>query len=59
LLRIAIKNPINCKFYRFSCGRDQYLQKIWGGSMNKKEKLKKKLTPLQHKVTQENDTELA
>ena len=24
------KNPIRYKFYRFNCGRDQYLEKIWG-----------------------------
>lgn len=30
------KNPIRYKFYRSSCGRDQYLQKIWGGAMDKK-----------------------
>ena len=53
------KNPIKYKFYRFSCGRDQYLQKIWGGSMSKNEELRKKLTPLQYKVTQENGTEPA
>lgn len=53
------KNPIKYKFYRFSCGRDKYLQKIWSGGMNKKEELKKKLTPLQYKVTQENGTEPA
>ena len=26
------KNPIRYKFYRFNCGRDQYLEKIWGKS---------------------------
>jgi len=53
------KNPIRYKFYRFNCGRDRYLEKIWGGSMSKKEDLRRKLTPLQHKVTQENGTEPA
>ena len=24
------KNPVKYKFYRLSCGRDRYLQKIWG-----------------------------
>ena len=24
------KNPIQYKFYRFQCGRDQFLEKIWG-----------------------------
>jgi len=65
------KNPIRYKFYRFNCGRDQYLEKIWGKDMEKgpqtsvagefvkpsKEELKKKLTPMQYKVTQENGTE--
>ena len=23
-------NPVRYKFYRFSCGRDRYLEKIWG-----------------------------
>lgn len=26
------KNPIQYKFYRFKCGRDQFLEKIWGKS---------------------------
>ena len=26
------KNPIRYKFYRFNCGRDQYLEKIWDKS---------------------------
>lgn len=62
------KNPIQYKFYRFSCGRDQYLKKIWGDSAGPKEsiekavkynktELKKRLTPLQYRVTQENGTE--
>jgi len=24
------KNPIRYKFYRYNCGRDQYLKKVWG-----------------------------
>lgn len=52
------KNPIQYKFYRFNCGRDQYLNKVWGKKISKEE-LKKKLTPLQYKVTQENGTEPA
>ena len=24
------KNPVQYKFYRFKCGRDQFLEKIWG-----------------------------
>ena len=67
------KNPVRYKFYRYSCGRDQYLEKVWGKSMHvamaaeagdsivkpSKEELKKMLTPLQYKVTQENGTEPA
>ena len=26
------KNPLQYKFYRFKCGRDQFLEKIWGKS---------------------------
>lgn len=67
------KNPIRYKFYRYNSGRDQFLKKIWGDEMNQKEQivttaksrkpskeeLKKKLTPMQYKVTQENGTEPA
>jgi peptide methionine sulfoxide reductase msrA/msrB len=65
------KNPIRYKYYRYNSGRDQYLKKVWGkkmkneGSKNEDksykklsdEELRKKLTPLQYKVTQKNDTE--
>ena len=67
------KNPIRYKFYRSRSGRDQYLDKIWGKDRNQeegknntleskkmsKEELKKRLTPLQYKVTQEEGTEPA
>ncbi len=67
------KNPIRYKFYRYNSGRDQYLKKVWGKNMenerskknNRKykklseEELRKKLTPLQYKVTQEDGTENA
>jgi len=65
------KNPIRYKFYRSRSGRDRYLDKIWGpdrdtkepeASGNRKlskEELKKKLTSLQYKVTQEEGTEPA
>lgn len=52
------KNPAQYKFYRWTCGRDQLLKKIWGREMNKKE-IREMLTPLQYKVTQENGTEPA
>jgi len=64
------KNPIRYKFYRFNSGRDQYLAKVWGKEeamhagkaedtyvKPSQEELKKRLTPLQYKVTQENGTE--
>jgi peptide methionine sulfoxide reductase msrA/msrB len=61
------KNPENYKRYRSGSGRDQFIEKVWGKkySMNKKrnkpseEELKKKLTPLQYQVTQEDGTEPA
>ncbi len=66
------KNPVRYKYYRFNSGRDQYLQKIWGNDLHLKvgleknstryskpsdEVLRKTLTPLQYKVTQEEATE--
>lgn len=54
------KNPLRYKLYRFNCGRDRRLKEIWGSQNSEKlskEELKKKLTPLQYKVTQENGTE--
>lgn len=67
------KNPIRYKLYRLACGRDQYLAKVWGKDAAKKgpdenprghklysrEELKKRLTPLAYRVTQENGTEPA
>ncbi|MGB7293273.1 MAG: peptide-methionine (S)-S-oxide reductase MsrA [Thermodesulfobacteriota bacterium] len=65
------KNPVRYKSYRQFSGRDNYIKKIWGEKMetktseNKneayaktsKEELKKKLTPIQYDVTQNNGTE--
>lgn len=52
------KNPIRYKIYRGSSGRDDFLEKTWQKNKKpSKEKLKKILTPLQYKVTQENYTE--
>ena len=28
-----LKKPILYKYYRFNCGRDQYLQSIWGDAV--------------------------
>jgi peptide methionine sulfoxide reductase msrA/msrB len=67
------KNPIRYKYYRYRSGRDQYLEKIWGHDKDgkemkqssaehtrpNKEELKRKLTPLQYRVTQEEGTEPA
>ncbi len=67
------KNPIRYKFYRRSSGRDKFLKIVWEKHMateieQKKDsihdlsklsqdELKKKLTPLQYKVTQKDGTE--
>jgi len=65
------KNPMGYKQYRRGSGRDQYLKNVWKdktpvevsrnhSSKYKKlseEELKKRLTPLQYKVTRENATE--
>jgi peptide methionine sulfoxide reductase msrA/msrB len=67
------KNPVRYAFYRYNSGREQYLEKVWGkdDAMQNAEakdsgtsyvkpsqkELKKLLTPLQYKVTQENGTE--
>ncbi len=60
------KEPVRYKTYKLFSGREQFLDKIWKSrpSKNKADfkkpsvaELKKKLTPLQYKVTQENTTE--
>jgi peptide methionine sulfoxide reductase msrA/msrB len=65
------KNPLRYKFYRFNSGRDQFLAKVWGNkkeaptvgsgsaqySKPADEELRKKLTPLEYKVTQQEGTE--
>jgi len=50
------KKPIHYQQYKKGSGREEKLKKIWGKPS--KEELKKKLTPLQYKVTQEEGTEL-
>ncbi len=66
-------NPIRYKFYRFNSGRDQFLNKTWKGKVFEtasarggerymkpsKDELKKRLSPMQYKVTQEDGTEPA
>ncbi len=58
------KKPLRYKFYRSRSGRDQFLEKIWAKESQEskegkpsKADLKKKLTPLQYAVTQEDGTE--
>ena len=65
------KSALKYKFYRFNSGRDQFLKKVWGDELknkpaeespdkykkSEKDTLRKKLTPLQYKITQENGTE--
>jgi len=56
------KNPIRYSFYRSRSGRDDFLTSVdWSkndmGKDNSREDLKKRLSPLQYKVTQESGTE--
>ncbi len=64
------EHSVKYKFYRYRSGRDQFLEKVWGkepektnpGSEKKYKKpddatLKKKLSPLEYKVTQKDGTE--
>jgi peptide methionine sulfoxide reductase msrA/msrB len=53
------KNPSHYQLYRNGSGRDQFLTKIWGikGEKDASALIKKRLTPLQYHVTQENGTE--
>ncbi|MGD8226530.1 MAG: peptide-methionine (R)-S-oxide reductase MsrB [Desulfobacteraceae bacterium] len=66
-------HSIRYKYYRYASGRDQFLKKVWGNSRTAEKKaaadkkysrpsdeeLKKRLTPLQYKVTQKEGTEPA
>lgn len=66
------KHPLQYSYYRHGSGRDQFLNQVWGkdpeGSKGKKKRayqkpddatLRKKLSPLQYQVTQEEGTEPA
>ncbi|MEW6501623.1 MAG: peptide-methionine (R)-S-oxide reductase MsrB [Thermodesulfobacteriota bacterium] len=58
------KNPLRYRWYRGGSGRDAFLDRVWGrerdaGVAKKPDRseLRKRLTPLQYKVTQEEGTE--
>jgi peptide methionine sulfoxide reductase msrA/msrB len=64
------EHSIKYKYYRYRSGRDQFIEKVWGKEPEKKNldsekkykkpddaSLKKKLSPLQYKVTQKEGTE--
>lgn len=58
------KRPVHYLRYRNGSGRDQFIKKVWGKKVGQKkyfkpspEEIKKKLTPLEYKVTQKNGTE--
>jgi peptide methionine sulfoxide reductase msrA/msrB len=64
------KHPLKYNFYRSGSGRDEFLKKVWGKEMESIRKsnqktytkpddltLRKKLTPIQYKVTQKEGTE--
>ncbi|HIJ54569.1 MAG TPA: peptide-methionine (R)-S-oxide reductase MsrB [Deltaproteobacteria bacterium] len=64
------KSPLRYKVYRFHSGRDQFLKKVWHDSKETKagqsssqyvkpddEQLRKKLSPKQFQVTQQDGTE--
>jgi len=66
----AHKNPVHYQHYRGNSGRDQFLQKVWGGKAHASDppgspkypkpsdaELRKRLTPLQYQVTQQEGTE--
>jgi peptide methionine sulfoxide reductase msrA/msrB len=64
----CVRNPEQYKNYRQECGRDQYLEKVWGKPAAKpdekaayikppKDQLKQSMDPMQYEVTQECGTE--
>lgn len=61
------KNPVRYKFYRSGSGRDRFIESVWkddeksgaGFIKPSDEELRKKLSPLQYRVTQGEGTEMA
>lgn len=51
------KNPMRYRMYYKGSGRQDFIEKNWNSSIYDKTELKKKLTPIQYRVTQENGTE--
>jgi peptide methionine sulfoxide reductase msrA/msrB len=52
------KNPIRYKLYRTGSGREKFLKDAWKNKQHDQD-LKKRLTPIQYEVTQNNGTEPA
>ncbi|GIP10886.1 peptide-methionine (R)-S-oxide reductase [Paenibacillus macerans] len=50
------KNPLHYKLYRKSSGREDFLERHWSVPAGREE-LKRRLTPMQYEVTQNNATE--
>ncbi|AMA71508.1 MULTISPECIES: peptide-methionine (R)-S-oxide reductase MsrB [Aneurinibacillus] len=50
------KNPLHYKMYRRGSGREAFIEKHWSKERDK-DLLKKRLTPMQYEVTQNNGTE--
>ncbi|XID94846.1 peptide-methionine (R)-S-oxide reductase MsrB [Paenibacillaceae bacterium WGS1546] len=50
------KNPLRYKYYRHGSGRDAFISRHWNTPKDK-DSLRKRLTPMQYEVTQNNATE--
>ena len=50
------KNPLRYKYYRSGSGRDSFIARHWNTDKDRAE-LRKRLTPIQYEVTQNNATE--
>jgi len=50
------KNPLRYRYYRSGSGRDDFIGQHWNTAKDKEE-LRKRLTPMQFEVTQNNGTE--